>query len=299
MNCMICGSGNIETRDTEISDFVMARIDSGFEEKRENIKTKLCFCRECTFAFYDYRFSPREEALLYRNYRDEEYQKTREKYECWYTKKVNQAINTGNIKQQQYLIRKVLAENKFSVFQWALDYGGNQGATFYHELGTQSQYVFDISGVQPLPGIKSIQSFDELLQHHYDFIMCNMVFEHLTDPYEVMRKLYMLGDDDTVYYIEVPSENPFINGNKFSILKNLSLLLDRNYSWIRLLRYYLQQKHQAFMPMKEHINFFTPRSIRTMAEKGGFSVIDIQENPIGNSTVLSMVFRKGLSSSVD
>lgn len=75
----------------------MARIDPGFEPERKNRKTNICFCKECTFAFYEYRFTPQEEALLYRNYRDDEYQLLREKYECWYTKKINAEINRGYI----------------------------------------------------------------------------------------------------------------------------------------------------------------------------------------------------------
>lgn len=106
MNCLICGSNDLETKDTIISDFVMARIDPHFESRKVNHKTKLCFCRDCTFAFYEYRLNLEEEQKLYRNYRDSEYQKTREKYECWYTKKVNDAINTGGAEKQRNLIKK-------------------------------------------------------------------------------------------------------------------------------------------------------------------------------------------------
>lgn len=44
--------------------------------------------------------------------------------------------------------------------------------------------------------------------------------------------------------------------------------------------------------MKEHVNFFTPKSIRILAESNNFSVIDIQTNREGNSSVLSMLFQK-------
>lgn len=54
----------------------------------------------------------------------------------------------------------------------------------------------------------------------------------------------------------------------------------------------MQQRHQPFMPMKEHINFFTKKSLGALAEKGGFSVIEMQEFRLGNSIVLSMVFKK-------
>ena len=142
LKCLICGSDHIQKTETVISDFVMARIAPDVENKPK--KTELCFCSDCSFAFYAYRFSKMEENLLYRNYRDDEYQRTREKYECWYTKKVNAALNTGEAKRQQETIKKLLDSHLLNSFQSALDYGGNKGATFYHELGTKAKYVRSI-----------------------------------------------------------------------------------------------------------------------------------------------------------
>ena len=96
MKCMICGNDNLEYRDTVISDFVMDRISEDFVPGK-NRKTRLCYCPECTFAFYEYRMTDEEQGRLYRNYRDEEYQKTREKYECWYTPKINEALNNDRL----------------------------------------------------------------------------------------------------------------------------------------------------------------------------------------------------------
>ena len=47
--------------------------------------------------------------------------------------------------------------------------------------------------------------------------MGNSVFEHLSDPNDVMEKLFQIGSDKTIYYVEVTSENPFVFGNKFDI----------------------------------------------------------------------------------
>ena len=77
MKCIICGSNQIEATDTMISDFIMARIRPDFKaDCGLNIPVRLCFCKACTFAFYDYRISDREAELIYRDYRSEEYQKT-------------------------------------------------------------------------------------------------------------------------------------------------------------------------------------------------------------------------------
>ena len=298
MNCLICGSSKIEMIDTVVSDFVMARIDKNFQTGK-NYKTKLCFCKNCSFAFYDYRFNEDEEYRLYNNYRDEEYQHLREKYECWYTEKVNRVLNSDEIaiEEQRKQIETVLFRNAIAgEIKIALDYGGNEGKTFSDKIGTKEKFVFDISGVKPIDGVTSISSYEDLKKHTYDFIMCNMLFEHLSYPMDTLKKIIQLGNSNTFFYIEVPSENPFIKGNKFSALKNLGLALNPNYSLFRLIKFYLKTNRGCFMPMKEHINFYTEESIRKMIEISNCKIVSISDNKrkssLGKSEVLSVLFQK-------
>ncbi len=299
MNCLICGSSNLEYRETVVSDFVMARIEPAFlSGEKKNYPTRLCFCRDCTFAFYEYRFNEQEETDLYKNYRDAEYQKTRQRYEPWYTARINDALNNDHLAltEQKRVIRETIERHTKSGISSALDYGGNEGKTFYLQLGEREKYVYDISGVECVEGVHHVGTFEELLQYRYDFIMCNMLFEHLTEPAETLQQIGRLGDENTLYYIEVPSENPFLSGNKFSLWKNISLVFNPRYNPFLLAKSYLGMRHQPFMPMKEHINFFTPKSMRIMLEKGGFDCLEVRENPekavLGNALVLSALFRK-------
>jgi hypothetical protein len=297
MNCLICGSSNIETIDTIVSDFVMARINDKFKTGN-NYKTKLCFCRDCTFAFYDYRFDKEEEYKLYKNYRDVVYQKTREFYECWYTKKVNEILNSDEIelKDQQNQILAMLFNYTDKEIKVALDYGGNEGKTFVDEIGTVNKYVFDISGVEPISGVVKISNQLDLKRYKYDFIMSNMLFEHLSYPLIEMKQLWNLGDKDTLFYIEVPSENPFIKGNKFSLSKNIKLAINPSYDFIKLVKYYIKTIKGPFMPMKEHINFFTEKSLKKMLEISQFKEIAICEtkrnSKLGTGAALSVLFKK-------
>lgn len=299
MKCMICDRDNIECVETVISDFVMARIEPEFiNGKVDNKKVKLCYCRDCTFAFYDYRFNETETNRLYDNYRDSEYQKLREKYEYWYTSKVNYMLNSDKlaIDCQKKGIISAVNRNITSEIKVALDYGGNEGKSFSDQIGTQEKYVYDISGVDTIEGVNSISSIDELKKHSYDFVMCNMVFEHLAVFYPVLDVFHDIGSEETVYYVEVPSENPFEKGNKFSIKNNLKLLTRPEINKIKLLRYYIKTKKEPFMPMKEHINFFTPKSLQYMIEKKNFKIIDCQEmienSVLGKNTVLYALFKK-------
>lgn len=298
MKCILCGSERIKTVDTVISDFVMARIRPDFKaDCGMNTPVRLCFCEACTFAFYDYRISDAESALLYRDYRGESYQKTRQKYECWYTPKVNRALNEdlNGLREQKTVIAEILHANTDREIRTALDYGGNEGRTFFPALGTEQKFVFDISKVKTLDGITGISDYDALKQHTFDFIMCNHLFEHLADPQDVLRRIRAAGDKNTLFYIEVPSENPFTRVNKFSVLHNLRMMTDPLFNPVLLVRAYLHKRRQPFMPMHEHINFYTPKSMCRMLKRNGFAVLDIRETPektvLGTQTVLSALFR--------
>lgn len=297
MNCLICGSAKIEMIDTIVSDFVMARVNKDFQPGN-NYRTKLCFCKDCSFAFYDYRLSQEEEYSLYKDYRGDTYQALREYYECWYTKKINYIINSDDIalNEQRKQITNMLLKNTNQEIKIALDYGGNEGKSFTKEIGTREKYVYDISGIQPVCGVNSISNQEELRKYVFDFIMCNMLFEHLSWPLETLKVISGLGNKNTLFYIEVPSENPFVKGNKFSLVKNLHLVFNRNYSLFRLIKYYFKTSHSCFMPMKEHINFFTMDSLRKMMEVSSLQVLDIEEtdrnSSLGTSQVLSVLFKK-------
>lgn len=296
MECLICGNKKISMKPTQISDFLVDRI-LGENETHKTHKVNLCHCEECSFSFYDRRLTDEESARLYDGYRGTEYQKVREKYDCWYTNKVNNALNNDHLalKEQQRVIEKMIKENIPTDIKTALDYGGNNGQTFTELIGTDKKYVYDISNVDICQGVQKINSYNELFNYDFDFIMCNMTLEHISYPKEVMKLMYDIGSDKTYYYMEVPSENPF-EADKFSIVKNLRLLFNPYYSNIKLIKHYLHLRKQAYMPMTEHINFYTPKAFESLARHSRFEVIDMQENyeksVLGNSKVLSMICKK-------
>lgn len=296
MECLVCKSKNITAKPTKISDFLAARIFEGDEASKLH-EVNLCHCEDCSFSFYDRRLTDEEAERLYRDYRGEEYQKTREKYDCWYTEKVNRALNSDKLvlSEQKRVITEMINDNVPSEIKVALDYGGNRGETFTEKIGTAEKYVYDISGIQPIDGIKAIRNYSELAEHKFDFIMCNMTLEHVSYPVDFMQLLYDVGDEDTYYYLEVPSENPF-EQSKFSISKNIGLLFNKNYNKIRLVKHYFNLRKQPYMPMSEHINFFTPKALETLLKRCGFEVVNIRENfeknVMGKNKVLSAVFKK-------
>lgn len=208
MNCINCNSNKIKKIDTKISDFLVARI-FGEEEVSNTYNVSLCNCEEGTFSFYDRRLTDEESNRLYDGDRNEKYQMMREKYDCWYTKKLNNAMNNDEkaLKEQQRIIEKIIKENISKEIKVALDYGGNEGATFTELIGTEEKYVYDISSKDIVRGgVKRIGSYVQLFEHDFDFIMCNHTLEHISYPNDFMKLLYDIGSENTYYYIEVPSK---------------------------------------------------------------------------------------------
>lgn len=157
MECIVCGSSKIKMIPTRISDFLIAKI-YGEDENVDEYSINLCHCEECSFSFYDRRLTDEESDCLYEGYRSAEYQRIREKYDCWYTEKVNNALNNDNmaLKEQQRVIEKMIRENIPIDIKVALDYGGNKGDTFMEVIGTDEKYVYDISGIETRGGVKRI-----------------------------------------------------------------------------------------------------------------------------------------------
>ncbi len=297
--CYLCGSKNLMMRKTVMSDFLYAKITGGGYKKGAgaNEKVRLCHCKDCTFSFYDRRLSEAESNKLYEGYRGIKYQKLRQACDCWYTPKVNDALNhdATALRDQKRVIGGMVKKYVKKKPACALDFGGNKGESFPEWIGTKKKYVYDISGVKTVPGVERLSDEEELLQHKFDFIMCNMTLEHVSDPKALVQQLYKIGSAGTYYYVEVPSENPFAK-DKFSIRKNLALLWNPYYSKIRLVQHYFRLKRQPYMPMSEHINFFTPKALETMLSLCGFNVLAVQEHEersvLGKAKVLAAVCRK-------
>lgn len=84
--------------------------------------------------------------------------------------------------------------------------------------------------------------------------------------------------------------------NKFSIIKNVRLFFCLAYSKIRLVKHYFHLKKQPYMPMTEHVNFYTPKALEILMLRNGFDVVDLEENyeqnMSGKAKVLSALFKK-------
>lgn len=291
MNCMICDSSNIDCVDTILSGFLADRIYG--KKNGERIPVKLCHCQKCGFAFYDNRLSPEEAGKLYEGYRSEQYQKTRQLYDIWYTPQINKAIGQDKeLENRGKYLSGILSEYIPKKIDAALDFGGDKGQFFPFLPAIPHKYVYDISGVKTIDNVIGFSSIEEAKKRPYDFIMCNHTLEHIGNFYEILSQMKALGCADTVFYFEVPFDSPFYH----SFAENFRFLINPYFSFATILKHFIHTKKlHAFAPMTEHINYFTPDSFNVMLKKSGFDILHFQTGKIDSgwniTNVLSAICR--------
>lgn len=273
--CEICSSDNVFTVNTKVSRFLAEYI---FKNDRK--ATNLYWCKDCGFSFYELRLSDEEITSLYKDYRGENYQKTRQKHDIWYTKKINELLGSkecGILNRNKNLARIIDSTISSTKIKSVLDFGGDKGQCFPENLSHCLKYIYDISGVDTESGVISLSSLKECKEYEYSIIMCNHVLEHVNDPLEVVNQIKELMNDDTHLYIELPFDSPFYP-DKF---KNLKFLFNRYFSWLILFKHLINtKKDRVFAPMNEHINYFTLDSARILLEKAGYKVVFAEKKAI-------------------
>ena len=290
MHCLTCKSDNLISYDTKISEFLAERI---FNVKEGNIlPVKLYHCVECGFAFYDKRLSEADEKNLYSGYRSDEYQKMRQKYDIWYTQKINQALGNDEkgLSLHKALIERICKENIPNKIHRALDYGGDMGQKYPVGLSIDEKYVYDISGVETVEGVVGLSTFELTKTLEYDFIMCNQVLEHIGELDCFVGLLKSLGNENTWFYLDVPFDSPF---NK-SFFDNFQYFLNPYFRLSTIIRHFFRIRKQGhFAPMTEHVNFYTPGAMKHLFERNGFKVFDCQVSSIydvlGKGKIISLI----------
>jgi 2-polyprenyl-3-methyl-5-hydroxy-6-metoxy-1,4-benzoquinol methylase len=199
--------------------------------------------------FSDVRFDDREIERLYVNYRGEDYCRIRETYEPGYTK-INQKIGKDGNQIRKKFIEHIILNGDISKVRSVLDYGGDQGQLIPKIFAGANRYVFDISGVAPINGVKSVTAVE--VAAPYDLIMCCGVLEHVSFPAKLLELFKGLLTKHGYLYVEVPAGIP--------TRRYFDLMLGRK--WL----------NTFWRPrMHEHINYFTNASLRNTLLLHGFS----------------------------
>jgi hypothetical protein len=246
----------------------------------ESIKANIIRCDNCGFIFCNPRLDKSEEKSLYKGYRDQDYQKQRMKYEKNYTEEINALIgkNPVEMKNRKENLLSILNSNlDLNKFENILDFGGDKGQHISDIFCHMDKYVFDLSDVSTVEGVKKIEAINESENKKFDLITCCHVLEHVSSPIDVINQIKSFSHKNTVFYFEVPYEVPF-DGPKTNIIHYiLKKIIFFNCQVYRLIR---KITNRDLLLMHEHVNFFSVNSLQNFLEKEGFEIIFIQMNEI-------------------
>jgi len=270
--CISCGSGALVAYAADPAPFLAERIPA-----LQEVSTWLMRCRHCDLTFYNPRLGSKDLTALYQGYRDETYQAMRERHEPWYTPEVNQSIGKGDqeVRARTSHMRAMLAEHlDFQTVRAVLDYGGDRGQYILDDFAAVRRVVFEISGVDPLPGVEGVSDPSILRPGDFDLILCNHVLEHLSYPADLVRQLAALAGPCTRYYFEVPLETPFRGSLKHALRRaGLRFLPGLVHPWLR-------RSGKVPFQMHEHVNQFSLQSFGKLLEGQGFEVLGLEAVPV-------------------
>jgi len=198
--CIFCNSKNIEREPVEFVPFIIERMFDGKEQPTERIK-----CGKCKIQYTSYRPTDEEMAKYYSGYRDENYQKQRQKHEEWYTKEFNDKLGDPNARKQAMndIFLKFL---NIDSIKSVLDWGGDRGQFIPECLKNAKKYVYEISNAALEPDVERISTKEDLYSRKFDLITCNHVLEHVSHPKKIIQELYELCNDNGYIFISVPKE---------------------------------------------------------------------------------------------
>ena len=262
-NCLICAGKDVREYQGLFAPFIANRIWS-----RDPFPVGILNCASCDFSFAESRFEPDEETRLYRDYRGSEYQALRESCEPWYTKDFNARLSTGTMEKRRAPLSEIFKQHITADIKAILDFGGDRGDLFDGLIPGSTTYVYDISGVQAAPGVRSLRTLQDCGALEFDLIGCSNVLEHVAAPRDLMADIRAISKPNTLVFVEVPSETPFglLNYAKRSAQEAILMVRRPRLAFSMLPLRFLRQVH-------EHVNFFSLQSLSKLMEYSGFTVL--------------------------
>jgi len=192
---------------------------------------------------------------LYRDYRSPTYNRERIDYEPEYAQiavhvgQGQKEVSSRKLALSAFLRRGVQTSDAHTI----LDYGGADGRFMPDIPG--SQFVYEISNIDPVPGVTRINSESEL--GTYSIVLLAHVIEHVPYPLNLVRKLSAHVEPGGYLYIETPQE---ISDQKRAQLQDSALRLD--------------------IGIHEHINYYCIQAVAALLETAGFTLVAIESTAV-------------------
>ena len=272
--CLCCGSRNIETEYTVISPYFAFKAFN-----RSPAPCEIHRCRTCDFRFYGRGLTDGEGDAYYHGYRDETYFRERNSYEPFYSRAEHDGLTERlGSEARRLALTKTIKENGLPTdFECVIDYGGGDGCLI-SGLSATRKVSFDRSGTPGLRGIEVVEDRDAL-PLGADLVTCAQVLEHVSDPKGVVGEMIALLRPGGLLYLEVPDQI----WRRISSLRLGRRALDWLCHHPRLLlaadiygtafRVKLGVLPPlGFVPMREHINFFSAQALRAFPQQNAMRV---------------------------
>lgn len=276
--CISCDDPSLEFRTAVVDPFVAGRA---FQQPATICR--VARCRGCGLVFFEDRFDESEAARLYADYRSEAYYRARHRWEPLYTRAVNAGLGgAAEMALRREVYHGILARYAPDAqVNTVLDYGGDRGQLMVGGPG-RSHYVFDISGVEPEPGVIRIPGGEALGGRTFDLVLLCEVLEHLSDPARTLASVAAHVRPGGLLYVTVPNRDfPLTDiptGAWYSVW--LRLILRNRWTTIAadfwsggVLGKLRRVPPLGFIKMHEHINFFDPISLGVMLRRAGLNVL--------------------------
>jgi hypothetical protein len=255
-------------------------------------RTLVLRCGNCGFAWSERGLTPEQAGKLYVGYRGEEYFLLRNRHEPWYRRSKNDGIGSESTMDARRaamagtLARAGALRSARSV-GIAVDFGGDKGQML-KDFPDGQKWVYEFSGVEPSPWARQVASLADL-EGQCNFAMACQVLEHVESPLETALQVAALAKPGGWVYLEVPDERwvQSMAGSAWrarwldAVARRPLLLrgLDFASTASRLALGWIPPF--GFWSMREHLNFFTPKSLAAIAEKAGLEVVLVEENASG------------------
>jgi hypothetical protein len=251
-------------------------------------RSTYCLCSNCNSGFFDYRYSEVELNKIYADYRGDHYFKIRQSWEPSYSKNLNHSLGNSAevLKARHQFVLSALSHAPHTSVSTVVDVGGDKGQFIPDNI--PNKYVLDVSGKQPIQGVKNVSDVKEAMGIRPDLVMACGVLEHVPKPDEFLTELVKILPEQSrgLIYVEVPSGVPKkrsfssriagnVSGVTASRLRSLWAFMDSRAAQIK------SRKGNPLQPMplrqSEHLNFFSQRGLRLLATNAGTRVVLLDE----------------------
>jgi len=227
-----------------VMEYPAAAIMYGGQEIVPTLFTNSLRCEDCGFIFSQVRYSDDQMARLYKGYRGPEYNEMRSVYEPAYAEFAAR-VGTDEIEIQarQIAMRRFLDGSlDYDAIESLLDYGGDHGQHIPAFIPAKKKYVYEVSGVEVLPGIELVRDLDRMAP--VDLVINANVLEHLPYPRQALERIRPLCHRNSRLFVDVPFE--------------------------------LKSEDHYPGGFHEHINFFSLKSLQALLSTCGFEVLKIE-----------------------